>query len=219
MSKLYVSKKRDLRGRHGPTICKFASTKSEVIPVLTEGKLEADFCYHLEFNQNVLKYECQPLGYFYSKGGDSSQNKKKPYYTPDFQVWYKDLSIWYYEVKQVEFIDPELELLFPILQNQAVILKKKLVFALDSEIRAEPFFSNLKTIFKAKKNRDINGSLLRTISSLLKKHKKVSAFDFIHKHNVTASIGDFYCLLAHYKIKTDIKNFELSWNMILELES
>ena len=64
MLNLYVSKNRVLRGRTGPNICKLASTKSDEVPVLTEGKLEADFCYHLEFDENVLKYECQPLGFF-----------------------------------------------------------------------------------------------------------------------------------------------------------
>lgn len=218
MSSLYVSKNRVLRGRAAPTICKFPSIKSDEVPILTEGKLEADFCYHLEFDQNVLKYECQPLGFFYSlDSGDSTPNKKRPYYTPDFQVWYKDKSIRYYEVKQEEFIDLKLELLFPILQNQAVKLGKRLDFVLDSEVRAEPYFSNVKALFKAKKNRSVNDSLLRKISVLLTKHKTISAFDLINKHNVIASIGDFYCLLANYKIKTDIKNFELSWNMNLEL--
>ena len=205
MSNLYVSKRRDLKNRKGTTVCKFASTKSEIVPVLTDGKLEADYCYHLEFDRDVIKYECQPLAYYYSHDfEDSTLLKKKPHYTPDFQVWYKNKSIRYFEVKQEEYIGPELDLLFPILQSQAKKLKKKLDFALDSEIRAEPYFSNLKTLFKAKKNRNINDALLQTITALLKKHKKISAFDFINKHNVVASIGDFYCLLANYKIKTDI---------------
>ena len=220
MLNLYVSKRRDLRNRKGTTVCKFASTKSEIVPVLTDGKLEADYCYHLEFNRDVIKYECQPLGYYYIPDiDDLTLLKKEPHYTPDFQVWYKDKSIRYFEVKEEKFIDPELALLFPIWQSQAITLKKNLDFALDSEIRAEPYFSNLKTLFKAKKNRNINEAVLKTITVLLKKHKTISAYDLINKHNVIASIGDFYCLLANYKIKTDIKNFELSWNMSLELEA
>lgn len=218
MSNLYVSKNRVLRGRTGPTICKFASTKSDEVPVITEGKLEADFCYHLEFDENVVKYECQPLAFYYSPDNvDCNPNKKNPHYTPDFQVWYKDKSIRYYEVKQEAFIDPKLELLFPILQNQAELLGKRLDFVLDSEIRGEPYFSNVKTLFKARTNRSVNDCLLQKITFLLTKHKTISAFDLINKHNVIATIGDFYCLVANYKIKTDIKNFELSWNMNLEL--
>jgi hypothetical protein len=57
MSNLYVSKRRDLSKRKGTTVCKFPSTKSEVIPVLTDGKLEADFCYHLEFDRAIAMIE------------------------------------------------------------------------------------------------------------------------------------------------------------------
>jgi hypothetical protein len=135
--------------------------------------------------------------FFYSlDSGDSTPNEKRPYYTPDFQVWYKDKSIRYYEVKQEEFIDLKLELKFPILQNQAVKLGKKLDFVLDSEIRSEPYFSDVKTLYKAKKNRNVNDSLLRNISALLTKNKKISAFDLINKHNVIASTGYFYCFIG-----------------------
>lgn len=216
MSGLYVSKKRDLRNHKGTTVGKFASTKSDIVPVLTDGKLEADYCYHLEYDRNVVKYECQPLGYYYA--GETSTGRR-PSYTPDFQIWFKDKSINYREIKEEKYIDPELDALFPKLQEQALILKKPLTMVLDTEIRAEPHFSNLKALFKAKKNRSINTELLMRLTPLLENNKKMSAYDFIDKHGLSASIGDFYCLIANYKLKTDIKTQPLSWNMLLEIDN
>lgn len=216
MSDLYVSKRRDLSKHKATTVGKFASTKSDIIPVLTDGKLEADYCYHLEYDRNVVKYECQPLGYYYV---GETPSGRRPSYTPDFQIWYKDNSIRYREIKEEKYIDPELEALFPRLQEQAIVLGKPLDMVLDTEIRSEPYFSNLKALFKAKKNRSINTELLKQITPLLEKNKKISAYEFIDKHELSASIGDFYCLIANYKLKTDIKTQPLSWNMFLEIDN
>lgn len=212
----YVSKRRDLSKRKATTVGKFPSTKSDVIPVLTDGKLEADYCYHLEYDRNVIKYECQPLGYFYI--GETASGRR-PSYTPDFQIWFKDTSVRYREIKEEKYVDPELIALFPTLQEQALSLGKQLNMVLDTEIRAEPYFSNLKTLFKAKKNRSVNNSLLEQIIPLLKQYQKISAYEFIDKYELNASIGDFYCLIANYKLKTDIKGHLLSWNMLLEIDN
>jgi len=216
MSDLYVSKRRDLSKHKATTVGKFASTKSDIIPVLTDGKLEADYCYHLEYDRNVVKYECQPLGYYYV---GETPSGRRPSYTPDFQIWYKDNSIRYREIKEEKYIDPELEALFPRLQEQAIVLGKPLEMVLDTEIRSEPYFSNLKALFKAKKNRSINTGLLKQIIPLLENNKKISAYQLIDNHELSASIGDFYCLIANYKLKTDIKTQPLSWNMLLEIDS
>ena len=102
-----------------------------------------------EYDRNVVKYECQPLGYYYA--GETSTGRR-PSYTPDFQTYgLKDNSINYREIKEEKYIDAELEALFPKLQEQALILKKPLTMVLDTEIRAEPHFSNLKALFKQKK--------------------------------------------------------------------
>lgn len=214
MSGLYVSKRRDLSKHKATTVCKFPSTKSHVVPVLTDGKLEADYCFHLEYDRNVIKYECQPLGYYYA---GQTPSRRIPSYTPDFQIWFKDKSVQYREIKEEKYVDPELDALFPTLQKQALLLGKQLHMVLDSEIRAEPHFSNLKTLFKAKKNRSVNTTLLRQITPLLEKHVKMSPYEFIDEYGLTASIGDFFCLIANYKLKADINTQSLSWMTKLEL--
>lgn len=77
---LYLPKRRNLKNFKRKSICRFPSVKGDVPVVRTEGVLEKDFCYHLEFDPLVLQYQCQPIGYYYYL------NNEKLGYTPDFDT-------------------------------------------------------------------------------------------------------------------------------------
>lgn len=73
-------------------VYKFASSKNRSV-ILCESSLERDCCYHLEYSKDVISFQSQPEGFYYSSG-----NKRCPY-TPDFLVRNQDGSEYYLEVK------------------------------------------------------------------------------------------------------------------------
>jgi len=59
----------------------------------TESPLEADLCYHLEFDPKVKSYQAQPLSFqYYFEGAVHT-------YYPDFEVNYSDNTSCYFEIK------------------------------------------------------------------------------------------------------------------------
>ena len=60
----------------------------------TESLLEADFCYHLEFEPKIIQYQATPYLLITSLRGYS-------YIFPDFEVFYDDGTISYIEIKYV----------------------------------------------------------------------------------------------------------------------
>lgn len=91
----------------------FASRKNKKL-VAFESILERDFYTTLEFNNDVVSYEEQPVTVKYEYSKD---DKRK--YTPDVLVTYKDDTQKYFEVKYAKDIDSDDELRnkLDILQN------------------------------------------------------------------------------------------------------
>ncbi|MFT6269585.1 MAG: hypothetical protein ACJAVV_002412 [Alphaproteobacteria bacterium] len=54
----------------GKTICRFPSSKPSPETIYTEGVLEKEFCYHLEADDTVVRYESQPVGFHYWIDGE-----------------------------------------------------------------------------------------------------------------------------------------------------
>lgn len=59
-------------------VYKFASSKNRGV-ILCESSLERDCCYHLEYSKDVISFQSQPEGFYYSSGN------KRCLYTPGFQ--------------------------------------------------------------------------------------------------------------------------------------
>lgn len=75
---LKKSRKRNIVKLKNKSITKFPAQKSSRSMVVLESPLERDFCYHLEFDQDVVSYEPQPEGYEYVLDGELR------FYTPYF---------------------------------------------------------------------------------------------------------------------------------------
>lgn len=201
MSDLYASKRRDLSKFKRKTICKFPASKGDVSPVLTEGILEADFCYHLEADPAVIKYECQPLGYFYYL------DKEKHLYTPDFKVWLDNGDIVYYEIKESKYITKEFnELFFPAVEQQAKNLERPLTLITEKFIHAEPLFTNLKRMRKSQVLRHVSNDIISHLVETLKNTKKTNPIDLFDQSDYQYDLGVLYKLIGDGVINANLES-------------
>lgn len=210
MSNCYASKRRDLSKFKRKTICKFPATKGDVSPILTEGVLEAAFCYHLEADPAVLKYECQPLGFYYYLDKElhsyNPLDKEQHLYTPDFKVWLDNGDIVYYEIKEQRYIDKEFkEIFFPAVQKQAKYLGRSLKLITEKFIYADPLFTNLKRMRKANKLRNIPIDVSNQIVEVLKAGKKMNPSELFAQLDHEYDLGIIYKLIGEGIIQSDIE--------------
>lgn len=192
---LYLPKRRNLKNFKRKSICRFPSVKGDVPVVRTEGVLEKDFCYHLEFDPLVLQYQCQPLGYFYYL------NKEKLGYTPDFEVEIDGGTETYYEIKERKYIKEGFETEFKAKQQQAKILGKELILVYDDFIRQQPKLTNLKRVYGAKRRGRPSRDLVKSIKEAFPKHQSVIAEDLMRHIGIT--IGQVYQLIYYKEIIAD----------------
>ena len=131
----FLPKRRDLKKLKRKTICRFPSTKGDKSVVLTEGVLEKDFCYYLEFDEDVVEYQSQPLGYYYY------MDDGKRGYTPDFKVLVKTLEgiiEIYYEIKERKYLEDDFDAEFEAKQWPLKNVGKELILIDDEFIRQKP---------------------------------------------------------------------------------
>ncbi|MFT6349014.1 MAG: hypothetical protein ACJAYB_002029 [Psychromonas sp.] len=210
MSHCYASKRRDLSTFKRKTVCKFPASKGDVSPILTEGVLEADYCYHLEADPAVLKYECQPLGYYYYLDKElrsyNPLDKEQHLYTPDFKIWLDNGDIVYYEIKGRRYIDKEFEgIFFPAVQKQAEFLGSSLTLVTEEFIYSEPLFTNLKRMRKAKMLRDVPIDVSNQLVEILKIAERMSPLELFSHSDHEYDLGILYKLIGEGIINTDIE--------------
>jgi hypothetical protein len=146
MSKFVGEQRRNLSSVFGKSIGVFPKKKqSNPGSLLVEGILETEYCYHLEFDKDVIEYQSQPIGFHYYC------ESKRRFYTPDFLITYADGRQAYVEIKYSEDIDgnTDFERDFPLWQKQADELGIPLIKITDDFIRNEPFFSNIRHLLRA----------------------------------------------------------------------
>lgn len=210
MSQCYATKRRDLSTFKRKTICKFPATKGDVRPILTEGVLESDFCIHLEADPAVLRYECQPLGYYYYLDKElhsyNPSDKEQHLYTPDFKVYLDNGDIAYYEIKDSRYIDKEFEeVFFPAVQKQAKFLGCSLTLVTEEFIYSEPLFTNLKRMRKANKLRTIPIDISNQLVEVLKASEKMSPLDLFSQADHEYDLGILYKLISEGVIHSDME--------------
>ncbi|MFT4899036.1 MAG: hypothetical protein ACI9U0_000824 [Flavobacteriales bacterium] len=192
---LYLPKRRNLKNFKRKSICRFPSVKGDVPVVRTEGVLEKDFCYHLEFDPLVIQYQCQPLGYYYYL------NNEKLGYTPDFEVEIDGGAETYYEIKERKYIKEGFETEFKAKQQQAKILGKELILVYDDFIRQEPKLTNLKRVYGAKRRGLPSRELVKLIKEVFPKQQSIIAEDLMQYTGLT--IGQVYQLIYYKEIIAD----------------
>jgi hypothetical protein len=137
-------KKRNIDKLKNKSITKFPAQKSTSSLITLESPLEKDFCYHLEFDNSVMSYEAQPIGYDYALEG------KLRFYTPDFEIFF-DTSSSYYEIKYRVDIehDEEFEAEFSAKKDAARKLGKDLILVTDEFIAKQFRYENLCLLYKS----------------------------------------------------------------------
>lgn len=194
----HISKRRDLNKLKKKTICKFPSIKGDVPVVLTEGTLEKDFCYYLEFDDNVIEYQCQPLGYYYyMEDGRHS-------YTPDFKVQVKTdsgIAIVYYEIKERKYLADDFSVEFEAKQWPPQNVGIELILVDDLFIRQQPRLSNLKRVYAAKRREQPEHSLIIKVKEAFHHFESMSAQDLINEADL--SIGEIYQLIFFKVLEAD----------------
>jgi hypothetical protein len=192
-----LPKRRNLKKFKRKTICRFPSIKGDVPVVLTEGTVEKDFCYHLELDPLVKKYQCQPLGYYYYLNGERRS------YTPDFEVDIDGGVNTYYEVKELEFLedDDDFPIEFAAQQKQAEILGKQLILVCDDVIRQQPKLSNMRRVYGAKRRGRPRGEFVNSVVKIIDELEPITAEELMAQTHIT--IGQIYQLIYYNVLLAD----------------
>lgn len=149
--------RRNLKKRKGITVCTFPASKPAARTIYVEGLLEKDFCYHLELDNAVVGYDCQPESITYLL------NEKKHTYTPDFIATYEDSTQEYFEVKDKRFLDDDMKEKLSYIGQYTERNGIPLTVITDEKIRKNPFFSNLKRLYASRTSGSIQNDLLSKI--------------------------------------------------------
>ncbi len=122
-------------------ISKFMSLKNNSV-IRTMSILEYDFCHHLEYDDDVLSFSSQPTSLTYHF------NNRPCRYTPDFLVSYQSNISKLFEIKhssqlsKSKFRDRYLAKKLACSQQLGI----ELVLVTEKQIRAVPYFNNLKLL-------------------------------------------------------------------------
>ncbi|MDX2369517.1 MAG: hypothetical protein QNK36_14135 [Colwellia sp.] len=196
MKKLYLDKKRDLTKLKSQSITLFPSKKMSST-VFTECPLEANFCYYLEFDDEIDRYESQPLGYYFQFKNDTHV------FTPDFEVFSKNKS-FYYEVQSKIQAANQSDFLgyFNAARAQAKRLNKDLFLVKECWIRRSPHFQNLMQLYRCIQVEYSHDFLLR-IKDKLTFNKILTISELIELHSELACV---YRLIAEKVLTLEFPN-------------
>ena len=203
--------KRNLNNLLSKSITKFPSTKSDDSPTITESPLEADFCYHLEFDKEVIQYEAQPLSfeYWYDDAIHS--------YTADFEVFYEGCSC-YYEIKFENDIlrDKDFYLKLVAQKKAAIELGKDLLLITDKFILRPNRYENLCLLYKHSKA-DIQTDYLLLVAERLKREGGLIISELLRADNYSADFQQIYKYIWDQTLIADLGIEILSVHSLIRL--
>lgn len=129
------------RSKHGKQTTVFPSRKNGCL-VICETRLEADACYHWEFDEEVISYSPQPEQL--TLKFKNTQRK----YTADFKVNYKNCLAKLFEIKPDNiYLKPKHLEFYKAVQLAALERNLDFEIIVDSQIRRQPYLNNLKHIY------------------------------------------------------------------------
>lgn len=185
------------------SIHKFPSTKSggggcqPYRMVLVESVLENDFCFHLEDNDDVLRYYPQPKTYQLNSERLSDRN-----YTPDFEVHLRDGRKLFVEVKKDFSNLDEIYLHKLEVAEKEMLIDGYLFARVDkAAIRIEPLLSNLKWLQRYRRADLNNDGLLAILKSVVPNPETL--LDLV-SNNAGIRTETVYQLIAGGQIKVDL---------------
>lgn len=196
--------RRNLKHSRVKNLFKFASLKMDSI-MTVESALEFDTCFHFEYSPDVISFEAQPEGFYYSFNG-----KELPY-TPDFLVVDKVNGTRFVEVKPVtKTANPDFRERFICRQERAIELGAPVILVTERQIRLNPILNNLKLLHRYAGLQSFT-DLHFIILELVKKSGVVSVRNLISA--TRAMEGDVLASTVTWlslgKLKTDLSSSDL----------
>ena len=196
--------RRNLKHSRVKNLFKFASLKMDSI-MTVESALEFDTCFHFEYSPDVISFEAQPEGFYYSFNG-----KELPY-TPDFLVVDKVNGTRFVEVKPVtKTANPDFRERFICRQERAIELGAPVISVTERQIGLNPILNNLKLLHRYAGLQSFT-DLHFIILELVKKSGVVSVRNLISA--TRAMEGDVLASTVTWlslgKLKTDLSSSDL----------
>ncbi len=203
----FVPKRRKVQKLMSKSINVFNGIKSVDEETFLESPLEADLCYHLEFDDKVKSYQAQPLSFQYY-----FEDKVHTYY-PDFEVRYTDGTICYFEIKfiaDIARIDNFEQ--WEIAVAKAAKKKGRGFIVLKEDfIRKKPIYENLQTLWAAH-TKQIEKSFLVHAIQLLNQHGTLPIAKLIRNDS---EFEQLYRLIFDRKLLASLDSDFLSKNSLV----
>lgn len=202
---MLVKPARKLKPSTSKSICRFASTKS--FPnknIMTEVILEMNFCYHLEFDSDVIHYQAQPITLNFIDSHGTARE-----YTPDFEVHYRCGLKKYVEIKPKKYIANSRvsEYRYEI---ELKIRELGYIFEIVSEdyIEQAPLLENYKKLYRYRRQEYLEVNSLNIAQATIKEPTTIK--DLLKQLNGIADLKQVYVWLALGALKFNISGEELS---------
>lgn len=176
----------------------------------TESPLEADLCYHFEFDRKILSYQAQPLSFEYFFQGSVHT------YYPDFEVFYDDGTVVYIEVKYIADIAriEHFEQWVEAIEKAALKAGKGFLVLKEDFIRQKPLYENLQTLWAASEI-PIDKEFLTHVITTLDQASEVSIVDLLRTKTSDDEFEQIYRLIFERKLITSLtQNFLSKSSMV-----
>ncbi|SFF89633.1 hypothetical protein [Neptunomonas qingdaonensis] len=204
-----IPKKRKIRDLMNKSITRFPARKSTSSCIYLESPLEKDYCYYLEFDEEVRLYEPQPLGFTYW------YDEKEHIYTPDFEVFFSSNSC-YYEIKYKADIDKDagFYVWFEVVKNEARNQGKDLILVTDQWITRQYCYENLCLLYKSA-SYELDPAYVAMIRNALSTSPSLSIGQFIRQDSRNEDFIMIHRLLWNKRLIADLDSDLLSTNSLV----
>lgn len=207
----FIPKRRKVEKLMSKSVNVFNGRKSLDPITNTESPLEADFCYHLEYDPKIRSYQAQPLSFQYFFEGEVHT------YFPDFEVFYDDESNSYFEIKYIADIAriENFDAWEKAVAKAANKNGKGFVVLKEDFIRQKPLYENLQTLWTAQ-TIDIDKDFLCHLITMLDENKELSIEELLRDKNSNAEFEQIYRLIFERKLSTPLSVEFLSKQSIVK---
>jgi len=206
-----ISKRRDVKKLMSKSINVFRGRKASDEITYTESPLEADLCYHFEFDPKIISYQAQPLSLEYFFEGATHT------YYPDFEVFYEDGTTSYIEVKYIADVARfesfnEWE---EAIRRAASKHGKGFIVLKEDFIRQQPLYENLLNLWSAV-GIPINKVFLAHLISVLDQKHEASISELMTEDLSDDEFEQVYRLIFDRKLVASLTRDFLSKSTIVK---
>jgi hypothetical protein len=207
-----TAKRRSVSKLMSKSVNVFNGEKSLDDVTFLESPLEADLCYHLEFDCNVIEYQAQPKSFEYFLDDELHS------YSPDFEVFYSDGTSAYIEVKFKNDISriSDFDKWKKAITIRAKELNKAFFVLTEEFIRQKWAYENLITIYCSRKA-SIDNSFLLHIVNKLDELEQATIGELMLGYDPNSEFEQVYRLIFEQKLVADINRELLSKKAVVKL--